>query len=116
SLAFAVLVLLSSLLSAAQAQPAFMVKDIGDTVSPLSPLGGLAGVSVEVDGVLYFAANDGVHGTELWRSDGTTAGTWLIRDVCPGNCSSFPFALIPFRHKVYWLSSGQLWASDGTAQ
>src|SRR5262249_52737168 len=70
--------------------------------------------AVEVDGVLYFAANDGVHGTELWRSDGTTAGTRLLLDVCPGSCSFFPLALTPFRHKVYWFSAGQLWASDGT--
>src|SRR6476646_6681901 len=39
-------------------------------------------------GRLFFTAWDGVHGFELWRSDGTSAGTRLVRDVNPGNASS----------------------------
>src|SRR4051794_37537409 len=37
-----------------------------------------------VNGALYFSADDGVHGRELWRSDGTAAGTRLVRDIRPG--------------------------------
>ncbi len=35
-------------------------------------------------GFLYFLAADDVHGTELWRTDGTPAGTELVADVYPG--------------------------------
>ena len=36
---------------------------------------------------LLFAADDGVSGVELWKSDGTDVGTLLVKDVCAGSCS-----------------------------
>ena len=35
-------------------------------------------------GTLFFAANDGTNGYELWKSDGTAAGTVLVKDIYPG--------------------------------
>ena len=34
-----------------------------------------------VNGTLYFAADDGIHGEELWKSDGTGVGTALVEDI-----------------------------------
>lgn len=38
-------------------------------------------ISYVKDNVYYFGADDKVHGLELWRTDGTTAGTYMIDDL-----------------------------------
>ena len=45
---------------------------------------GLPDHLVSSGGLLLFGANDGVHGYELWRSDGTEAGSFMVKDINPG--------------------------------
>ena len=50
---------------------------------------GHPGPMANVNGTLFFTAIDPVYGRELWKSDGTEAGTYQVRDIYAGPGSSF---------------------------
>lgn len=91
---------------------------------PSSNAAGLEQVILsEVAGLLFFGANDGTTGEELYSTDGTAPGTALVLDICPGGCT-------PFTNVYnYWVASlggflyffaddgtngREVWKSDGT--
>jgi ELWxxDGT repeat protein len=72
----------------------------------------------EVNGKLYFTAEDEINGRELWVSDGTTAGTRLVKDI-PGRIGSYPSELTEVNGKLYFranygVNGNELWVTDGT--
>ncbi len=104
--------------SPAGAQPAFLVKDIQTGTPPAKWDSGTE--LVELGGFAYFRGDDRIHGSELWRSDGTMAGTTLVRDICPGVCSSTPSELTVVGGKLFFradegVHGPSLWKSSGTA-
>ncbi|HEX9944746.1 MAG TPA: ELWxxDGT repeat protein [Thermoanaerobaculia bacterium] len=72
-------------------------------------------------GPLLFLGKDPAHGSELWVTDGTSAGTRRLTDACPGACDGFysggydsvTLASSP-DGKVYFDAHGELWVTDGT--
>ena len=69
---------------------------------------------------IYFSADDGVNGRELWKSDGTASGTVLVADINPGKADSGPRNLTVVGQSLYFtaddgVSGSELWKSDGTA-
>jgi ELWxxDGT repeat protein len=61
----------------------------GDSVAASTPL-----AVVGSGRVALFAADEGVAGQELWRTDGTSAGTWRLTDIDPGPASSMPGEIV----------------------
>ena len=75
---------------------------------------------VTVGDRVYFTADDGVHGRELWRSDGTAAGTEMVADLRPGAASSSPQELAAFGGVLVFAADDGVhglepWQTDGTA-
>jgi ELWxxDGT repeat protein len=74
-------------------------------------------VGADFRDVLYFTADDGTHGFELWRSDGSATGTRLVIDLAPGSDDASPgfFLAQPDRLLFSRHTSQRLWQTDGTA-
>jgi len=78
------------------------------------------GELTDVNKTLYFTLNDKIHGTEVWKSDGTELGTVMVKDIESGNHST-PSHLTNLQGTLYfWYtdsdddSNSGLWKSDGT--
>lgn len=116
----ALLLLLLSLCTNTQAQYNInLVKDIYPGKSGSNP----DIITAMNDSTILFIGDDYSHGKELWRSDGTESGTYMVRDICPGGCEGLysSFSNYSFLHngKVYfnaWDGTDRgLWVTNGTS-
>ncbi len=72
-----------------------------------------------VGSVAYFASTDSANGNELWKTDGTVAGTVLVKDIAAGPDGSYPNQFVPLGSYVFFTaatpqSGTELWRTDGT--
>ncbi|KIX21896.1 hypothetical protein SY27_04220 [Flavobacterium sp. 316] len=64
------------------------------------------------DGYLFFSADDGTNGRELWRTDGTAVGTTMVADIFPNTLNpsfgkgSNPDYFIEFNNELYFAARG----------
>ena len=75
---------------------------------------------ININDTLYFTANDDTNGEELWKSNGTSEGTVLVKDIDP-NGSSAPENLTEVNGTLYFTAYDdtngvELWKSDGTSE
>lgn len=96
-----------------------MVKDIFPGNGSSEP--DLRSESNVINGNIIFVADDGEHGRELWKTDGTEAGTFLLKDFVPGSESTFlsiidanGITFITPNNIPINLNQPELWKSDGT--
>ncbi|MFP2930134.1 ELWxxDGT repeat protein [Pyxidicoccus sp. 3LG] len=87
--------------------------------SPFPSAGGVGAVFTTPSGVTYLSLNDGMHGWELWRSDGTESGTVLVKDIYPGLSSSELGGFVEAGGQVFFVARSDfaetgLWKTDGT--
>jgi ELWxxDGT repeat protein len=70
---------------------------------------------------VFFVADDGAHGSELWVTDGTSAGTRMLRDIFPGLAGSDPALIVPVGQRIACTAldathGREIWISDGTPE
>ncbi len=74
---------------------------------------------------LYFLADDGVHGYELWKLDSSDDPPSMVKDIAPAECidaTFYPRNLYPVDAILFFTANatsdcsagGSLWKSDGT--
>ena len=99
-----------------------LVKDIYPGDGPGIPSGNAGTGLVAIGSTVYFRAADATHGYELWKSNGTEAGTVMVRDINSANFGgSTPASLanvdgtLFFRAMSSFAAGTQPWTSDGTS-
>lgn len=77
------------------------------------------GMRISIEDTLYFAADDGVHGYELWGYNTTTDEMWMVADIRQGAQGSFPGYLLAVKHGTQFFfgaytdgNGTELWAHD----
>ncbi|MEX1189744.1 MAG: T9SS type A sorting domain-containing protein [Bacteroidia bacterium] len=81
---------------------------------------------------VLFIASDGIHGMEPWISDGTEAGTFMLKDIWPGNGNSYNSStsyldnywnnyFFPLNGSMVFAANDsirglELWITDGTPE
>ncbi|MEP7129088.1 MAG: hypothetical protein ABI729_09485, partial [Chitinophagales bacterium] len=98
-----------------------MIKDIAPGADDaFTDFGIDADYRAVIGDILYVSAgNSSTNDFELWRIDGTEAGTYRVKDIIPGNTGSHPELLSNAGGKLYFQiknASGEheIWISDGT--
>lgn len=80
---------------------------------------GVPGNFIEFNGEIFFRANDGVNGIELWKID-SNQNVSIVQDIRPGSSSSSPNNFIIFNNKLYFTAFDEnvggidLFSFDGT--
>lgn len=76
----------------------------------------------DLNGIAIFLADDGVHGIEMWASDGTTEGTRMLADINPGLGGISLYGEAIFDEWFWFIevhgfgSHFSLWTTDGTPE
>ncbi len=65
------------------------------------------GFLTNVNGTLFFTADDGANGHEVWTSDGTAAGTVLVKDINPSG-DSYPAFLTNVNGTLFFSAGARI--------
>jgi len=92
----------------------------GSSPQDITAAFGQEGIPTPPRVLVYFSAQDPRHGRQLWKSDGTAAGTVMITDVNPGPVGLAPAGIAALSDATAMFSGNdgrhgrEPWITDGT--
>lgn len=116
----------SSIYFTAREQSTYLIKLFKTSLTPNTTIelttipASLTGDIIFHNGLLYFSAFTQSSGTELWVSDGTQAGTFMLKDIISGSIGSWPRQLTSVGNILYFAAKASdnvpysLWRTNGT--
>ncbi len=113
------LVLACAALAHGQSAPRLLA-DLDPRVIQSPPPGSQPADFARLGAWTFFGADDGVHGRELFHTNGTVFGTSLFLDLRPGPAGSSPRDLVAVGIQLFFVADDgvdgpQLFVSDGAA-
>lgn len=73
---------------------------------------------VEDNGKMYFSGKNDTYGDELWCTDGTAEGTYLVKDIVEGTEGSEPISFFKVNNDIFFSAvldnSFRIWHTNGT--
>ena len=99
------------------------LKSLNTSNNAITDLAAICPSSSEIaagSALFYFVASNSANGQEVWRSDGTAAGSFLLKDIRPGSADSRPSGLTvnSLSQLIFSANDGingqELWKSDGS--
>ncbi|MBL7682150.1 MAG: T9SS type A sorting domain-containing protein [Flavipsychrobacter sp.] len=97
-----------------------LIKDINPGFGSSVPASLRADMFCVYNNKLYFVADNGSNGYELWVTDGTTTGTQMVKEIRTGTGDAYIGNMMVFNNKLYFggmdaSGNRKLWETDGTA-
>ena len=109
------------MVAAAPGQTSQLVRDINGQALPVPAVqASMVRVNPGSGEILVISVEDALNGAEIWKSDGTPAGTTLVRDLVAGPEGSDPVHLTTAGSRVFFSAANadgkrNLWLSNGLA-
>ncbi|GAB3506236.1 hypothetical protein GCM10027442_10310 [Emticicia fontis] len=91
-----------------------------NSLNPNFSTGSLYNQLAVVGDTYYFTAYDALNGFELWKTNGTSVSTFMLKNINKGITSSAPAQFLALNNDVFFTADDmkygrEIWKTDGTA-